>query len=115
MAALSGNREMAMRILRTILSSTVLLVMILSALVTFSSSASAREYEGASPSFAVDTWWSLYVDYCVPGDIIWWYWESDDSLAFRLLNTPDMIPIYGFSSWDGYVVEDPGWLSLIHI
>jgi len=101
-----------MRILRAVISSAVLLAMILSAFVTFSSSVSAREYEGSSPSFAVDTWWSLYVDHCDPGDIIWWYWESDDSLGFRLLNTPDMIPIYGFSSWDGYVVQDPGWYNL---
>jgi len=107
-----GVGEMAMRILRAVISSAVLLAMVLSAFVMFSSSVLAREYVGTSPSFAVDTWWSLYVDHCDPGDIIWWYWESDDSLGFRLLNTPDMIPIYGFSSWDGYVVQDPGWYNL---
>ena len=83
------------------------------ALATLPSNAEAREYEGWSPSFATDSTWSLYIDYCTPGDVIWWYWESSDSLGFWLVNTPSMVSIQGFTNWDGYLVEDAGWYNLV--
>jgi hypothetical protein len=103
---------MTMRILRIILSSTVLLLLILSAFVAIPSSVSAREFSGTFPSIAAGTSCWLNVGYCAVGDIIWWIWTSSESLGFELQNTRNWTPISGFSNDDGYVVQTAGWFAL---
>ncbi len=92
--------------------SLVFVVLIGSALSVLPNSVSAREYSGTSPSFSTGESWGLSVDYCGVGDVISWIWTTSDNLGFRIVDTPSMIEHYGFSNYDGYVVDTAGWYWL---
>lgn len=78
------------------------------------SRASATEYQGTSPSFATDTEWATSAFWCNAGDLIEWDWTTSDTLSFSLLYTSgtSTTHVYGFSSYDGYVVPSAGHYAL---
>jgi len=106
---------MVMRALWSLLLGAMLASVVLIPVCLFvPNAASAVEYSGTSPLFAVDTEWSLYVGYFAPGDIIQWYWSSGDSLSFSLLYTVDSTTeqLGGFTDDDSCRVDRAGHYGL---
>jgi len=105
---------MAMRTTMAAFVGLVAVLFVASVLMVVSEEAEAVEYYGTSPPFSPGASWSLYVGYFGVGDILDWYWTTSDSLSFALMRTTDStVYLYGFSDFDGYLVEVAGHYGLI--
>ena len=55
---------------------------------------------------------SAPVGYCEAGDIVVWNWWTSDDVNFAIMDVDEKILYFGFGSWDGLVVSEPGNYSL---
>ncbi len=108
----SGYAETAVKISSFASAWLALSLLAVVCVVTIPSHTSARVYSDTSPEFAPGTSWSVPVGFCDAGDIIVWSWSTSGSLGFAVLAFPDMTFHFGFTDFDGFVVDTPGEYNL---